>query len=156
AELERLQHGLLFTLFDTPDRLQHMFWKFRDPAHPAYDADRAREFAGDLEELYRRCDRVLGRVLESCDENTLLVVLSDHGFNSFRRAFDTNTWLWQQGLLSLKNGTKPNEELTFNAVDWSKTHAYALGLGGIYLNLRGREAAGIVDEGAEADRVRSA
>ena len=158
AELERFQHGLLFTLFDTPDRLQHMFWKFRDPAHPAYDADRAREFAGDLEELYRRCDRVLGRVLESCDENTLLVVLSDHGFNSFRRAFDTNTWLWQQGLLALKDGKKPADfegSATAN-VDWSRTYAYAVGLGGIYLNRRGREQAGILEEGAEAERVRSA
>ncbi len=158
AELERLQRGLLFTLFDTPDRLQHMFWKFRDPGHPAYDPDLAREFAADLEELYRRCDRVLGRLLPACDENTLLLVLSDHGFNSFRRAFDTNTWLWEQGLLALKPGSKPAdvEGPAAAHVDWSKTYAYAVGLGGIYLNRRGRESAGILEEGADAERVCSA
>ena len=69
--------------------------------------------------------------LEKADENTLLVVLSDHGFGTFRRAFHTNTWLWQNGLLSLKDNRKPSEELGegFAQVDWSKTYAYALGLG---------------------------
>jgi predicted AlkP superfamily phosphohydrolase/phosphomutase len=158
-ELARLREGLLFTLFDTPDRLQHMFWRFRDPLHPAYDPDRAREFTGHLEELYRRCDRVLGKALDSADENTLLLVLSDHGFNSFRRAFDTNTWLWQHGLLKLQDGKQPAdlaEEGGNAAVDWSRTYAYGVGLGGIYLNRRGREAQGILDDGAEAERVCSA
>jgi predicted AlkP superfamily phosphohydrolase/phosphomutase len=60
-------------------------------------------------------------------------------------------------LLALKNGKKPDEELNSpSAIDWSKSFAYAVGLGGIYLNLRGREKQGIVEEGAEADRVRLA
>jgi predicted AlkP superfamily phosphohydrolase/phosphomutase len=92
------------------------------------------------------------------DEDTLLIVLSDHGFNTFRRAFDTNTWLHQNGLLALKNGGKPNEDLGdgFAAVDWSRTYAYAVGLGGLYLNIKGREREGIVEEGTEAERVRNA
>jgi predicted AlkP superfamily phosphohydrolase/phosphomutase len=92
------------------------------------------------------------------DENTLLVVLSDHGFGSFRRAFDTNTWLWQNGLLAFTDSQKPADQQGngFANVDWSKTYAYAVGLGGIYLNLKGREHDGILAEGAEADRVRTA
>jgi predicted AlkP superfamily phosphohydrolase/phosphomutase len=92
------------------------------------------------------------------DEETLLVVLSDHGFGGFRRAFDTNTWLWQNGLLALKDGYKPAEDLGegFPSVDWSKTYAYAVGLGGIYLNLKGREGQGILEENGEAERVRRA
>ena len=89
----------------------------------------------------------------------MLITLSDHGFNSFRRAFHTNTWLWQNGLLSLKDNKKPAEDLgdCFSAVDWSKTYAYALGLGGIYLNMRGRERHGILEEGSgEAEGVRNA
>jgi predicted AlkP superfamily phosphohydrolase/phosphomutase len=79
-------------------------------------------------------------------------------FGSFRRAFDTNTWLWQNGLLKLKHGQKPDKDLGegFRAVDWSKTSAYAVGLGGIYLNFKGREREGILEEGTEADRVRQA
>ena len=127
-----------------------MLWRFRDPEHPLYNAEMAAQMAGHVEDLYRRCDKLLGRVLDKVDENSLLIVLSDHGFNSFRRAFDTNTWLWQQGLLTLRNGKRPSEELgdSFQAVDWSKTHAYGIGLGGIYLNFRGREKEGILEEGS--------
>ncbi|HXZ42008.1 MAG TPA: alkaline phosphatase family protein [Terriglobales bacterium] len=158
SELSNFTEGFFFTLFDTPDRFQHMFWRFIDPQHPCYERDLAEQYGSRVADLYRRCDRLVGRVLDKVDENTLLVVLSDHGFNSFRRAFDTNTWLWQQGLLALKDGKKPHEErgIAFQSVDWSKTYAYAVGLGGIYLNARGREQGGIVEEGAEAERVRNA
>ncbi|MBA3915373.1 MAG: alkaline phosphatase family protein [Acidobacteriales bacterium] len=158
-ELVRFQEGMFFILYDTPDRVQHMLWRFRDSAHPGFDADRAPELRTKIEEHYQRCDRLLGPVLDSADENTLLIVLSDHGFNTFRRAFDTNTWLHQNGLLTLKDAATPGEHLgeAFANVDWSKTSAYALGLGGIYLNMKGREREGILDPaGAEAERVRNA
>jgi predicted AlkP superfamily phosphohydrolase/phosphomutase len=155
-ELGRFNEGLFFILFDTPDRFQHMFWRFLDPEHPLYDHDQATVLGPKVAELYRRCDALLSAVLDKTDENTLLMVLSDHGFNSFRRSFDTNTWLWQNNLLALNK--KPGEDLgdSFEAVDWSRTHAYAIGLGGIYLNKKGRESGGIVEEGAESERVRHA
>jgi predicted AlkP superfamily phosphohydrolase/phosphomutase len=101
---------------------------------------------------------LLAPVFDHVDENTLFIVLSDHGFNSFRRAFDTNTWLWQNSLLAVKDGKKPSESLGegTTAIDWPRTYAYAVGLGGIYLNLKGREREGVVEEGAEAERVRNA
>ena len=155
-ELERFREGFFFVLFDTPDRLQHMFWRFLDKQHPLFEPDRASEFGPRVAQLYQRCDRTLGHVLERVDEETLLIVLSDHGFNSFRRGFDTNTWLWQNGLLAMQGGKKPDEQLGegFPGVDWSKTYAYAVGLGGVYLNLKGRESGGIVELGsAEAERA---
>jgi predicted AlkP superfamily phosphohydrolase/phosphomutase len=157
-ELNKFKEGFLFTVFDTPDRLQHMFWKFIDPAHPFFDRDQAASLGPQVDEIYRQCDALIGRVLAKVDEETLLIVLSDHGFNTFRRSFDTNSWLWQNQLLALKDGKKPNEALTdSSAVDWSKTYAYAMGLGGIYLNTKGRERDGILDEGSgEAERVRAA
>jgi predicted AlkP superfamily phosphohydrolase/phosphomutase len=157
-ELSRFSEGLFFMLFDTPDRVQHMLWRFRDPEHPGFERDLAPELGTLIEEHYRRCDALLGSVLERVDENTLLIVLSDHGFGSFRRAFDTNTWLWQNGLLAFTNSQKPADQQGegFASVDWSKTYAYAVGLGGIYLNFRGREHDGILTEGAEAERVRTA
>ena len=157
-ELDRFTEGLFFVVFDTPDRVQHMFWRFRDPRHPYFDRDRAPELARQVEEHYRRYDPLLARVLDSVDESTLLIVLSDHGFNTFRRGVHINTWLHQNGLLALKNGKKPGQELgaEFSAVDWSRTYAYALGLGGIYLNCKGREGEGILEEGQEAERVRRA
>jgi predicted AlkP superfamily phosphohydrolase/phosphomutase len=135
-----------------------MFWRFRDSGHPYFDRDRAPELSRRIEEHYREYDPILARVLEHADAETLVIVLSDHGFNTFRRAFHVNTWLFENGLLALKNGKKPDEELgdSFSAVDWSKTFAYSLGLAGIYLNFKGRERDGILEEGAEAERVRAA
>src|SRR5437868_9387197 len=75
-ELDRLSEGLLFTVFDTPDRLQHMFWRFIDREHPAFSADVPAELRQRINELYRRCDDLLGRVLAKTDEDTLLIVLS--------------------------------------------------------------------------------
>jgi len=157
-ELDRFEEGFFFALYDTPDRLQHMMWRFRDGEHPGFESDLARDFANRIEEHYQRCDSLLGPVLEKTDTNTLLIVLSDHGFGSFRRAVDTNTWLWQNGLLALKNNHKPNGDLGegFRVIDWSKTYAYAVGLGGIYLNLKGRESSGILEEGTDAERARRA
>jgi predicted AlkP superfamily phosphohydrolase/phosphomutase len=157
-ELDRFKEGFFFLLYDTPDRLQHMLWRFRDPEHPGYEPELALEYGNFIEQHYARCDKLLAPVLDRTDENTLLIVLSDHGFNTFRRAFDTNTWLWHNGLLALKNGRKPSEDIGdgFADVDWSKTYAYAVGLGGIYLNFKGREREGILEEGTEAERVRNA
>lgn len=158
VELERFSEGLFFVVFDTPDRVQHMLWRFQDPQHPHYDPELAQEFGEGIREHYRRLDALLGRMLEAAGADTLFLVLSDHGFSSFRRAFHANTWLWQHSLLALRNHHKPGEELGdgFSQVDWSKTAAYALGLAGIYLNLKGREREGILEEGAEAERVRRA
>lgn len=157
-ELGRFVEGLFFMLFDTPDRVQHMLWRFRDREHPNFEPDLSPELATRIEEHYRRCDALLSAVLDKVDENTLLMVLSDHGFGTFRRAFDTNTWLWQNGLLALKDSRKPDADSGegFASVDWSKTYAYAVGLGGIYLNFKGRESDGILEEGSEAERVRRA
>ncbi len=157
-ELDRFTEGFFFLLYDTPDRVQHMLWRFRDPDHPGYEPDLARDFSTLIEQHYARCDRLLAPVFDKVDENTLFIVLSDHGFNTFRRAFDTNSWLWQNGLLALEDGGKPGEDLGegFATVDWSRTYAYAVGLGGIYLNFKDRERQGILEEGTEAERVRTA
>lgn len=146
-ELNRHRDGLLFCLFDTPDRLQHMFWRFTDPSHPA---NRRLGVAPDvyrsaIDDHYRACDAIVGRTMAAIDDNTLLVVLSDHGFTSFRRGVHLNAWLRAKGLLTLKRGVESEGAgALFANVDWTRTKAYALGLGSIYLNLKGREGDGVV------------
>src|SRR5438105_10755324 len=83
-ELDRFTEGLFFILFDTPDRVQHMMWRFRDSEHPGFNGDLAPELKTRVEEQYQRCDRLLTSALDKVDGNTLLIVLSDHGFGSFR------------------------------------------------------------------------
>ncbi len=149
-ELNRFDEGFFFCLFDTPDRVQHMFWRFREPDHPANRNGNGHahtgEFRHTIEEHYRHCDATVGKALQAADDRTLFIVLSDHGFNSFRRGVNLNTWLHDQGLLRLKGDFVPGPEAGdyLRNVDWSQTRAYALGLGGIYLNLQGREAEGTV------------
>jgi predicted AlkP superfamily phosphohydrolase/phosphomutase len=80
-------------------------------------------------------------------------VLSDHGCTSFRRGVNLNAWLLEHGYLTLKEGSDGRDEW-LRSVDWSKTKAYAVGLVGIFLNIRGREEHGIVNPGAEADQLK--
>lgn len=140
-ELERFSEGFFFCLFDTPDRVQHMFR--RDGSHI-------------IEEHYRKCDEIVGQALEYVDDQTLLIVLSDHGMNSFERGFNLNTWLHEQGLLVLQRGYAPGPDAgdLLRHVNWERTQAYALGLSGLYLNLAGREARGLVSAAA-ADTLKT-
>ncbi len=93
-------------------------------------------------------DGVLGWVLDELNPEDDLVICSDHGFNSFRRQVDLNSWLLRNGYLSLQDGGAPNDAgPVFHGVDWSATKAYAIGLAGIFINQRGREKHGIVPPG---------
>ncbi len=155
--LERQRDGFFYCLFDTPDRLQHLFWRFREPDHPANRQDVTPEMTRVIEDHYRHLDALVGKAMQFVDEQTLFIILSDHGMNSFQRGLNLNTWLHENGLLALQNRIEPGEGAGdfFRAVDWSRTRAYALGLGSLYLNLRGREAQGIVDA-SEAATVQAA
>jgi len=156
-ELERFREGFFYVLFDTPDRIQHMFWRFREPEHPANHGEPVAEYSKVIEEHYREYDAIVGRALAHADDQTLVIVLSDHGFTSFQRGLNLNTWLHQQGLLSLKSGVTPgpDTESFFHGVDWARTRAYSVGLGSIYLNLEGRESEGFV-KAAETQSLKNA
>lgn len=154
--LNKVKEGLVVCVFDGTDRIQHMFWRYIDPKHPARqgqcEPDRQRRRA--IEDLYLRNDALVGKVLDKVnDKDTLLFVISDHGFNSFRRGVDWNRWLIENGYMALKPDAKPGEKY-LKSVDWSKTRAYCLGLAGIWLNVKGREAQGIVEPGAEEAALR--
>ncbi|HSM04641.1 MAG TPA: alkaline phosphatase family protein [Longimicrobiales bacterium] len=151
-ELDRAREGLVACVFDTPDRLQHMFWRFREPDHPA---NRVHGFdpvwQDAVEAHYRRCDEVVGEVLEATGPEDLVLVVSDHGFGTFRSSLHLNALLRQAGLLHLRGDAPGGRDLLAD-VDWDRTRAYALGMSGVYLNLREREGNGIVPPG-EVDTV---
>jgi len=141
--LEKTQQGLCACVFDTTDRVQHMFWRYLEEDHPA-----ARNVPKDqrprvIEDLYSRMDALIGRVMNQIDDHTLLLVVSDHGFKSFARCVNVNAWLHLNGYLALK-ANKSESGDWFEDVDWSRTRAYTMGLNGLYLNLKGREREGTV------------
>ena len=152
AEFPKFQKGLFFFYFSSLDLNGHMMWRLMDPSHPAYDAALAAQYGTALEEFYQQIDQVLGKVLAKIDTDTTLLVLSDHGFAPYRRSFNLNTWLLQNGYIALQPGSSPDANEAFAEVDWSRTRAYGLGLNGLYVNLRGREREGIVD-GAQSDAL---
>ncbi len=157
-ELAVHDDGLFYCLFDTPDRVQHMFWRYGEPDHPAHRGRAVDDrYQGVIDDCYRRADQAVGQAMRFADPETLFIVLSDHGFSSFQRGVHLNTWLRDHGFLSLRGGVEPGPEAgdMLQGVDWERTRAFALGLGGIYLNLRGREASGIVDQ-AEAEGLKTA
>jgi predicted AlkP superfamily phosphohydrolase/phosphomutase len=153
SALDRLRAGSLVCVFDGTDRIQHMFWRYTEDGHPADDGqDTGHRKA--IEELYQRNDELVGRVIDKMKKNDLLMVLSDHGFTSFRRGVNLNAWLLKNGYLALKPGTDGSTEW-LRDVDWSKTKAYALGLTGMFFNVKGRESEGIVEPGAEAEALKA-
>jgi len=139
--LDRTRHGVVACVFDTSDRVQHMFYRYLDSASRS---SRDGSHGAVIESLYRDMDRVVGETLRYVDQKTALFVLSDHGFCSFHRGVNLNAWLHQHGYLTLEAGRSEGSEY-FEGIDWSRTRAYTFGLGGLYLNLRGREAQGVVD-----------
>jgi len=152
-ELARYRRGLFFFYFSSLDLNSHMFWRAMDPDHPGYTADIAAKFGDAVPALYRQMDTVLGQVLEKAGDDATVLVVSDHGFAPFRRAFNLNGWLRDHGYLVLAGGAATGGN-SFQGVDWGRTRAYGLGLNGLYLNLRGREVRGIVEPGAAADALR--
>ncbi len=159
--LDRLagrQWDLLIGVIESTDRVQHMMWRFQDPTHPMYDAALAAKYGNAIEQVYRRADSLVGEVLDRVEPGTLVLVMSDHGFHSFRTAVNLNTWLVQEGYLAI-TGPRTSEKTLDNLflgsgqfwenVDWPRSRAYAMGLGQIYFNVKGREGQGTVEPGDE-------
>ncbi len=140
--VRRMQRGLTVCVFDASDRIQHMFFRHDNPAHPANRGRDTQRHAEVIDRMYERMDDLVGRTAAELHGDAVLTVISDHGFCEFRRAVNLNVWLQQNGYLTLREGTAGGEY--FVDVDWSQTRAYAFGLSGIYINQAGRESRGIV------------
>jgi len=130
--LRNYKGGLLFFYFSSVDQNSHILWK-------RYDAE--------LLKVYREVDECVGEVRKAFPTAKLLI-LSDHGFTTFDRAVNLNTWLSHRGFLTLKGA--PGEDTSLQTIDWAQTEAYAIGLNGLYLNRKGRERSGIL---ASPDRL---
>ena len=147
--LDRFDPGdATFVYLSDIDLQCHMLWRHADPkdpgrGHPARDPAVAAKHSHDIEHFYEDVDAVLGRVRERLPAGTLLLVMSDHGFQPYTRKFSLNAWLRDRGYLVLKDG-KRTGRIGLADVDWAKSRAYGLGFNGLYLNLAGREAQGSV------------
>lgn len=146
--LNKVKRGVIVSWFETTDSTQHMFFRYLDKTHPALKKGPAEMSVKVIENLYKKMDDMVGRVMAKLDRKSILIIMSDHGFKIFRRGFNLNSWLYLNGYLALKNDKQVSDEW-FKDVDWKKTKAYGLGLGGLYINQKDREASGIVKAGQE-------
>jgi predicted AlkP superfamily phosphohydrolase/phosphomutase len=159
--LDAKDWDLVIGVIESTDRVQHMMWRLIDPKHPLYDAALAAQFGDSIERVYKRADDFVGEVVKRVGPDVPVMIVSDHGFHSWRKAVNLDTWLVQNGYMVMK-GQSADKKLSdlfgggtfWENVDWSKTRAYAMGLGEMYVNLKGRESQGVVEPGAEYDALK--
>ena len=142
--LEHFEDGFLFYYFGNLDQVSHMMWRTMDSTHPAHDPVADAPYRNVIEDLYIAADEIVGETLQSMDDDATLIVMSDHGFTSWTRSFNLNTWLRANGYIAFRNRSDEVGAGFFENVDWSRTQAYAIGFNSVYINVRGRERVGSV------------
>ena len=128
------------------DRFHHAFWKYFDKKHNKYEPDNPFEF--EMKNYYQYLDTKIGELLDILDDDTIIMIVSDHGAKAMKGLICVNMALEQLGLLKFKTKPKPRTRIGEADIDWENT--YAWGWGGyyarIFLNLKGREPNGIIEE----------
>jgi predicted AlkP superfamily phosphohydrolase/phosphomutase len=167
-------------VFETPDRIQHFLWGRLEQALMGSRPQRQGELAARAVDLYWKIDAIVGQLLAKLDDNSFVFVVSDHGFCPLHTYLHLNNWLESEGLLTyagrmalrrrakgLLSGAKrvlPRRALdrgrqalgAAKLIDWSRTKAYRghPSESAVFINLRGREPQGVVEPGAEYERLR--
>ncbi len=132
--MDEEEWDLFWVVFTGPDKMQHFFWRFLDPEHPYYEEGKFEAFGGAIRDFWGRVDRVIGDIVKRLDEDTVVMVISDHGFAPIYREIRLRPWLALEGFVDWQRG---------------KVLAYYQGdFGGrIFLNVKGREPRGEVQPG---------
>jgi predicted AlkP superfamily phosphohydrolase/phosphomutase len=135
------------------DRIHHGFWKYHDPLHVLHEPDSP--FRETVHDYYRHIDAEIGRVLELLSDDTIVLVVSDHGAQRLDGGFCVNEWLVREGLLVLKSYPKEVTPFAKLDVDWEKTKVWSEGgyYARVFMNVKGREPQGVIDP-AEYESVR--
>jgi len=127
------------------DRIHHAFWKFYDKTHHKYEAGNI--FESVIKNYYKFLDKEIGELLDLIENNTTVLVVSDHGAKAMKGCLCVNMALENLGLLKFEESPKRGARLEDTKIDWDNT--YAWGWGGyyarIFLNVKGREKNGIID-----------
>jgi len=142
-EFQNEKNGVYAFVFDTSDRIMHNYWDAKYLDNPGEGSIKINQ---NIINHYKRMDKLLGEVLQKIDNNTALIIISDHGFTSFERSVNINNWLIENGFMTLTGEPNPDDPGLFQNVDWANTKAYSLGFSSIYVNLKGREGKGIVED----------
>jgi predicted AlkP superfamily phosphohydrolase/phosphomutase len=129
-------------VFMSLDRIHHFFWKYIDPTHPKYEKNK---YSNLVKDFYIKADKIVKNFLNAVDKNTLVMVISDHGFCQIHKEVIVNNYLEEQGFLVTK----------FEKIDIEKSKTISYGYGDIWLNIKGREPNGIISPGEEYETTRN-
>lgn len=126
------------------DRIHHAFWRYMDPIHPLHEP--GSPFENAIHDYYCHVDRRLAKYLTLLDDDTVILVISDHGARALQGGFCLNEWLRQEGYLSLAETPSEPTALDAVTVNWPQTRAWGAGgyYGRIFLNVQGREPQGTI------------
>lgn len=162
------------TVFRETDAVQHYMWRHMDQNHPLYDEKKSKKYRDSILNVWIKIDSIIGVLLKKIDNDSIIILMSDHGFGPRDKIFYINNWLEQNGYLKLTNFAR--SKLLFNKIirkilpqskqisfeeliDWSKTSAYSpshtSAFGQIYLNVIDREPKGIIQTGTIYEEIRS-
>ncbi|MCP4231469.1 MAG: hypothetical protein GY771_15155 [bacterium] len=144
-EFARYKEGLFFFYFGSVDQNTHMLWRTMDTDHPQYDPNAPPDVKNGVRHYYEAMNRALEQVIARTDDKTTVMIMSDHGFAPFYKEFNVNSWLLDNGYLTLSDPELRDREY-FEGVDWSLTQAYNVGLNSLYLNIKGREGDGVISQ----------
>lgn len=133
------------------DRFHHAFWRHIDPTHPRHEEGNPYEAYG--REYYARLDQHVGRLCEVVDDDTVVLIVSDHGARAMHGGFCINQWLIERGYLALRDEPIAPSPLRHEVVDWTRTRAWAEGgyYARVFLNVAGREPQGVIEPEALAE-----
>lgn len=153
-ELSKFKDGVFFFYFTSIDQNSHMLLHLMNKKHKLYNDKLSKELKNAMRYYYAKMDKVLEKTLTKVDDDTTLIVMSDHGFAPFYREFNLSTWLVENGYTAVSDKNKYYESEFYDYVDWDKTKAYAMGINSIYLNLKEREVKGSVSK-KDARRIKA-
>lgn len=177
--LDKRPPEIVFAVIETPDRLQHAYYRYMDPSDPMYDSSEGRELRPAIAQCFSAMDDIVGLLEDYAGTDGGVIVCSDHGFTAWDVSVHTNALLQQWGYLKMRRSARFMQSglarkavplakrvlpakvareakgRTFSAVDWEKTRAFASPIPqqGVFVNLQGREPRGVVPPG-ELDAVR--
>jgi ATP sulfurylase len=136
-----------------PDRIHHAFWKFFDPQHPKHQP--GSPYASSIEDYYKYLDGQIGELLDLVGDDTVTLVVSDHGARHMEGGICINEWLKQEGYLTLKEEPSRIVPLEKVEIDWDRTMAWGAGgyYGRLFMNVQGREPQGVIPA-TDYERVR--
>jgi predicted AlkP superfamily phosphohydrolase/phosphomutase len=112
---ERETPDFAMMVFNGTDTVSHALWKFMDQTHPLHDPSKYKKYGNAIRDYYKHVDGLLAGIVDSLDEDTTLVIMSDHGFGPFHKFIHVNNWLIQQGFMSIKSDWRSRfKQATFN------------------------------------------